>query len=384
MWTAMEKREEQVKRRFPCGLSACLIVFLTGSVLAQDGQDEDRLFEGLERSQPRAERSLADVYQSYFGDEAGPSAPESSRSRRRATESDPTNLDIEIGRDGDNRITPPRHREFPGGTGDGNRPDDSARDHGHEHGSGGTGDDRLDPVDEDPSQEPTGRRYAEYEVVRGDTLWGLADRYYKDGFRWKDIYLANDYRIDNPNLIFPGQVFRIPLDDPAPSKPRPSKPDPEQWPIYSDSFQDRDQYSSYGKSGGSLRVRHTRYPVPSGRITSDFGPRWGRYHGGQDIAVPNGTPVRATAPGRIIFTGWKGGYGRTVQILHQDGSITTYAHLKGYTKQNRRWVNAGDTVALSNNSGHSTGPHLHFAVSKNGRFLDPRRIIDFPRKGRRF
>ncbi len=108
-----------------------------------------------------------------------------------------------------------------------------------------------------------------------------------------------------------------------------------------------------------------------GRISSPFGPRWGRHHDGKDYAVPIGTPVKAAGGGRVVYVGWSSGYGNTVIIEHQQGMRTLYAHLNSFNVSSGQRVNRGQVIARSGNTGRSTGPHLHFEVRVNGRPVDP-------------
>ncbi|MGE5507413.1 MAG: peptidoglycan DD-metalloendopeptidase family protein [Chitinophagales bacterium] len=108
-----------------------------------------------------------------------------------------------------------------------------------------------------------------------------------------------------------------------------------------------------------------------GWITSRFGRRWGRVHEGIDIAVYVGHRVVAAAPGRVTFAGWYAGYGRLVTIDHGHGIVTRYAHNSRLLVKPGQWVDRGDPIALSGNSGSSTGPHVHFEVRVNGRPQNP-------------
>lgn len=117
-------------------------------------------------------------------------------------------------------------------------------------------------------------------------------------------------------------------------------------------------------SRGTRRPVRAQYvkPVDHYALSSGFGLRWGRLHAGLDLAVPVGTPVRATAAGEVIQAGWEGGYGRLVQIRHRDGVITAYAHLSTVTVRPGVRVGAGDVIGRVGSTGRSTGPHLHFEV----------------------
>lgn len=108
-----------------------------------------------------------------------------------------------------------------------------------------------------------------------------------------------------------------------------------------------------------------------GAITSRFGMRDGRPHEGLDIAAEEGTPVRVASGGRVVFAGPRGTYGLAVIVDHGDGVQTLYAHCSRLMVTEGRDVDAGAIIALSGNTGRSTGPHLHLEVRKNGLPLDP-------------
>lgn len=100
--------------------------------------------------------------------------------------------------------------------------------------------------------------------------------------------------------------------------------------------------------------------------TSGFGPRWGAFHKGVDLAVSVGTPVRALSSGVVTFVGWQGTYGLKVEVTFWDGTVGYYAHnSKALVKVGQK-VTPGQPVALSGNTGNSTGPHLHLEIHPNG------------------
>ncbi|MCK0166158.1 M23 family metallopeptidase [Jannaschia sp. S6380] len=120
-------------------------------------------------------------------------------------------------------------------------------------------------------------------------------------------------------------------------------------------------------------------PVEGARLSSVFGrrvhPVFGnvRMHTGVDFAAAQGTPVRATAPGRVSFVGWRGGYGRVVEIAHDPEIMTRYAHLSavpGGLSEGQR-VAAGDMIGRVGATGTATGPNLHYEVRVDGRPTDP-------------
>ena len=99
------------------------------------------------------------------------------------------------------------------------------------------------------------------------------------------------------------------------------------------------------------------YPLSSG-----FGMRWGVMHSGQDFAIPVGTEVRAMSSGTVLMAGWSGGFGYKVEIQYWDGTVSWYAHNSSLKVSQGQSVSPGQVVALSGNSGHSTGPHLHLEI----------------------
>lgn len=126
-------------------------------------------------------------------------------------------------------------------------------------------------------------------------------------------------------------------------------------------------------------LRSIAPPVEGARLSSVFGKRkhpiYGnvRMHTGIDYAAPKGTPITATAPGRVSFIGWRNGYGRVVEISHGASTMTRYAHLSAVPKTlkigNR--VLAGEVIGQVGETGTATAPNLHYEVRVNGRPIDP-------------
>lgn len=133
----------------------------------------------------------------------------------------------------------------------------------------------------------------------------------------------------------------------------------------------------------AYRMSHTptEWPV-TGRISSSYGSRvhpiYGdrRFHDGIDIAVPVGTPVRASADGVVTWSGDKSGYGLTVIIDHGNGIETLYGHNSRLVAKRGSEVKKGQVIAYSGNTGVSTGPHLHYEVRKAGKCVDPMIYLD--------
>lgn len=116
-------------------------------------------------------------------------------------------------------------------------------------------------------------------------------------------------------------------------------------------------------------------PCPAGRLTSTFGYRWGRMHWGVDLACPTGSNVRAADGGTVVFAGWNGAQGYTIEINHKNGFLTRYCHLSRMLVGVGSLVYEGQQIALSGNTGSSTGPHLHFEIEKNGVHVNPLNYI---------
>jgi murein DD-endopeptidase MepM/ murein hydrolase activator NlpD len=112
------------------------------------------------------------------------------------------------------------------------------------------------------------------------------------------------------------------------------------------------------------------WPV-NGPVTSPFGMRWGRMHTGIDIGVPYGTPIHASAPGRVVYSGWMDGYGNLVAIDHGRGLSTAYAHQSQIGVSVGQIVSQGQVIGYVGCTGHCFGPHLHFEVRINGTPVDP-------------
>ena len=108
-----------------------------------------------------------------------------------------------------------------------------------------------------------------------------------------------------------------------------------------------------------------------GRISSRFGPRWGRMHAGLDLAGPYGSPIRAVGKGVVTFAGRASGYGRLIKIQHENGAETAYGHMSKLLVTEGDVVRPGQLIALTGSEGRSTGPHLHFEVRIDGRAVNP-------------
>ena len=135
-------------------------------------------------------------------------------------------------------------------------------------------------------------------------------------------------------------------------------------------------------SSSQVKITSTGFIRPiSGPITSQFGYRIHPifksriYHSGIDIGGPNGGAIRASNDGKVIYSGWYGGYGKVVILDHgvvNGKPITTlYAHMSSISVSNGQMVKKGQTVGREGSTGYSTGPHCHFEVRVNGKPVNP-------------
>ncbi|HIP51761.1 MAG TPA: M23 family metallopeptidase [Campylobacterales bacterium] len=159
-------------------------------------------------------------------------------------------------------------------------------------------------------------------------------------------------------------------------------------PFYGFLMDDEKYYDSLGTQHKRTYVTRFIRPVPNmKRISSGFTHR--RYHPihkryrphlGIDYAARSGSRIIASSKGKVIYKGWKGGYGRTIKIKHANGLTTLYAHMRGYAKGVNKgsWVGQGRTIGYVGTSGRSTGPHLHFGLYKGNRAINPARYVKKP------
>ena len=129
-----------------------------------------------------------------------------------------------------------------------------------------------------------------------------------------------------------------------------------------------------------LDVRHYVMPIRGNYVTSHYGyrPQFGRTHKGVDLRAAIGDTVYSAFSGRVRLTRFeRGGYGFYVIVRHENGLETVYGHLSRFLVKPDQYVKAGQPIALSGNTGRSTGPHLHFETRFMGYAINPEAIFDF-------
>jgi murein DD-endopeptidase MepM/ murein hydrolase activator NlpD len=140
-----------------------------------------------------------------------------------------------------------------------------------------------------------------------------------------------------------------------------------------------DYYDETGKSAKKFLVRK---PVSEGIMRSGFGARnhpllgYFKMHTGVDWAAPLGTPIYASGNGTIEKAGWESGYGKYVKIKHANGYETAYGHMTAFARSTQPGarVRQGQVIGYVGSTGLSTGPHVHYEILVNGRFVDPLRV----------
>lgn len=138
----------------------------------------------------------------------------------------------------------------------------------------------------------------------------------------------------------------------------------------------------YDEKGDNMKRQFLKSPLASVRVTSSYGRRFhpvlkkGKMHNGVDYGAPIGTKIRAVADGTVTFAGWKGANGKLIVLKHANGYKTMYAHLSKIEKGIRpgKRVTKKMIIGRVGNTGRSTGPHLHFGMMHNGRYIDPHKV----------
>ena len=256
-----------------------------------------------------------------------------------------------------------------------------------------------------------------YEVVKGDTLSGIA---IKVNIPLENIVEMNDSLESADSMIREGQELTITIPEPELSVTRTEQKyyeesydadieyiDNDNW-YTSDIVVHRQPHAGFRKvvvevsyvndkevsrvilkeeivmeavakiveRGTKIPPRYIR-PISGGILTSGFGYRdislagATSNHQAIDWATPVGTPVNASCGGTVTRAGWVSGYGYAVYIDHEDGKQTRYGHLSKVLVTVGQTVKQGERIALSGNTGVSTGPHLHFEMRLNGRAVNP-------------
>ena len=136
----------------------------------------------------------------------------------------------------------------------------------------------------------------------------------------------------------------------------------------------------YNEDGKSIVRALMKTPINGARLSSSFGKRkdpilgFTKHHNGTDFAAPTGTPIMASGNGTVIKAGWCGAGGKCVRIRHNSSYKTSYGHMSKIATRAGRRVKQGQIIGYVESTGRSTGPHLHYTVSYNGKFINSQKL----------
>ena len=249
---------------------------------------------------------------------------------------------------------------------------------------------RVDPVE-----------MSEYVVQEGDSLWSISN---KLSISIDTLFACN--KLKDPDYLKPGTKLNVPNQDGLFHKvkkgdtlaaiakkyktetERIGKANPDidldtlkvDMNIFIPGATPASSVFNLSDGRASSHSRGFRWPV-AGRINSPFG--WRRhpitrkrnFHTGIDIKANTGRTIRAAKNGRVVYSGWMGGYGRVVVINHGDGYSTLYAHCSSLLVRKGHRVTSGQAIAKVGSSGRTTGPHLHFEVRKSNKPVNPLSVL---------
>jgi murein DD-endopeptidase MepM/ murein hydrolase activator NlpD len=200
-----------------------------------------------------------------------------------------------------------------------------------------------------PTPTPVTPVNGTYHMVRpGETLAAIGRTY---GIGWQTLARAN--QLPNPHHLEVGQSIWIPRPTDA----------------------SRHNTSPFAMPARFLPAHPLHWPA-AGVLSSAFGRRGGRFHGGIDVSADRGTPIVAAASGVVLFSGrGSEGYGNMVMLAHGLGLVTLYAHNARNLVHEGERVQRGQPIALMGDSGRATGTHVHFEVHQDGKLVDPLRWL---------
>ena len=246
-----------------------------------------------------------------------------------------------------------------------------------------------------PQEPPLKLTFFPYQIQPGDNLWNIAKRENLD----LDTLISTN-KLKRANLINVGDTIHIPNQKGIFHKVKKKETISEIAELYKVTVEEILEINAIEDAnlldidkrlfipGGKLLAEEKEYILGlgfikpcRGRISSGYGwrkdpfTRRRSFHRGMDIAAPRGTAIYAARDGRVIFSGWHGGYGRMIKIKHTRGYSTYYGHNSVNLVKRGQYVRQGQLIARVGSSGRSTGSHLHFEIRQWGRPLNPSPLV---------
>ncbi|MBN1531684.1 MAG: LysM peptidoglycan-binding domain-containing M23 family metallopeptidase [Spirochaetes bacterium] len=232
-------------------------------------------------------------------------------------------------------------------------------------------------------------RFYRYRVRQGDSFWNIMAKLSMD---IDTLMTVND--LSSPGSLTPGRVLFIPNMRGIMLKNRGAATLTAQlrengidvkYVLRANNTSDLNREYVFIPCGKVSNLQRSLFlgiafmnPLRIGRQTSGFGTRRdpfnrrrSEFHAGIDIACPMRTGIHAARNGRVVFSGYRGNYGKLVILEHEHGYQSYYGHLSTIGVRPGQTVSRGDLIALSGNTGRTTGPHLHFEVRKRNRPVNP-------------
>ena len=207
-----------------------------------------------------------------------------------------------------------------------------------------------------------------------DTLIGIAVHLFIYSFSLSILYISLYYMVDVSSIGFKNEAF-VNINKPIKNKGN---------QIYDTLFTEDKDFITFRDLNG-IDKKIDRMPIKNARITSRFGYRIDpikghkSFHGGLDLAAPEGTPIPVAADGVIQFKNWdqRNIYGNMIIVKHNATYSTMYAHLSKFSDKINigSKVKQGNIIGFIGSTGRSTGPHLHYEIRQNGKSINPEATI---------